>query len=116
MQADLGQQSAKPCGGLIGILGIELLDRALLWRQISLTRPRLLERTAFARQPIQLEPDPHHAFVAHAQLVCRYLGQINDSPPTERAPIVDPHDEGLPGFDGCHLHERAERQAAVRGY
>jgi hypothetical protein len=79
------------------------------------TRPCLLERTALARQPNWLEPDPGHAFVAHAQLVRRDPGQINDPPPTEWAPIVDPHDEGLPGFDG-HLHERAERQATVRGY
>jgi hypothetical protein len=82
----------------------------------SLTRPCLLERTAFARQPNRLEPDPGHAFVAHAQLVRRNPGQIYDSSPAERAPIVDPHDEGLPGFDGCHLHERAKGKAAVRGY
>jgi hypothetical protein len=41
-----------------------------------LIRLRLLERTALAspRRPSRLEPDPRHAVVAHAQLVCRRPG------------------------------------------
>ena len=78
--------------------------------------PCLLERTALARRPNQLEPDPRHAVVAHTQLVRGHPGQIDDPATAVRAPIIDPHHDGLPGLDGCHLHPRAERQAAVRGH
>ena len=60
-------------------------------------------------------PDPRHAVTAHAQLVRRRPGYIDDPPAAERAPIVDPHHDGLPGFDGCDLYRRAKWQAAVRG-
>ena len=45
---------------------------------------------------------------------CR--GEIDNTAAYERSPIIDPHHDGLPGLDGCHLHPRAERQAAVRGH
>ena len=80
-----GLQSAEPRGGLIGILSIKLLDRALLWRQIvaNPTVPVLEDQWQMADLRRSLPTSVRHSDSRQAATVPPSLagyGASSDSP------------------------------------